>query len=165
MTKVEYCTVKQKCLGRLRKKIAVRSTVRVAEGNLLLSTSSSRGPRQGCLRQRALRVTHGPSWSPSSPAAAEQWIQPSGVHPRVPLLPPFLSSLLLATWGFSSSCSMAVSSGAAAGHWLSRTWPRPHFSPCGSSQPSPLCLPTLSGPSLRVCTFNGLATRGAQPRP
>jgi len=47
----------------------------------------------------------------------------------------------------------------------SRTWPRPHFSPCGSSQPSPLCLPTLSGPSLRVCTFNGLATRGAQPRP
>ena len=31
--------------------------------------------------------------------------------------------------------------------------------------PSPLCLPTLSGPSLRVCTFNGLATRGAQPRP
>ena len=26
----------------------------------------------------------------------------------------------------------------------SRTWPRPHFSPCGSSQPSPLCLPTLA---------------------
>ena len=40
--------------------------------------------------------------------------QLSGVRPRVPLLPPFLSSLLLATWGFSSSCSMAVSSGAAA---------------------------------------------------
>ena len=40
--------------------------------------------------------------------------QLSGVSPRVPLLPPYLSSLLLATWGFSSSCSMAVSSGAAA---------------------------------------------------
>jgi len=51
---------------------------------------------------------------PPSPAAAEQWFQLSGVRPRVPLLPPFLSSLLLATWGFSSSCSMAVSSGAAA---------------------------------------------------
>jgi len=38
LTKVEYCTVKQKCLGRLSKKIVVRSTVRVAEGNLLLST-------------------------------------------------------------------------------------------------------------------------------
>ena len=97
---------------------------------------------------------------PPLPAAAEQWFQLSGVRPRVPLLPPFLSSLLLATWGFSSSCSMAVSSGAAAAGP-----PRPHFSPCGSSQPSPLCLPTLSGPSLRVCTFNGLAMRGAQPRP
>ena len=40
--------------------------------------------------------------------------QLSGVRPRVPLLPPFLSSCLLATWGFSSSCSIAVSSGAAA---------------------------------------------------
>ena len=160
MTKVEYCTVKQKCLGRLSKKIVVRSTVRVAEGNLLLSTSSSRGPRQGCLRQRALRVTHGPSWSPSSPAAAEQWIQPSGVHPRVPLLPPFLSSLLLATWGFSSSCSMAVSSGAAAAG--------PGQDPISAHAADlnlPRCLPTLSGPSLRVCTFNGLAKRGAQPRP
>ena len=28
-----------------------------------LAVSSSRGPREGCLRQRALRVTHGPSWS------------------------------------------------------------------------------------------------------
>ena len=40
--------------------------------------------------------------------------QLSGVRPRVSLLPPFLSSLLLATWGFSSSCSIAVSSGTAA---------------------------------------------------
>ena len=81
-----------------------------------LAVSSSRVPREGCLRQRALRVTHGPSWSsltcyllpPSS------GFQLSGVRPRVPLLPPFLSSLLLATWGFSSSCSIAVSSGTAA---------------------------------------------------
>jgi hypothetical protein len=51
---------------------------------------------------------------PPSPAAAEQWFQLYGVCPRVPLLPPFLSSFLLATWGFSSSCSIAVSSGAAA---------------------------------------------------
>ena len=51
---------------------------------------------------------------PPSPAAAERWFQLSGVRPRVPLLPPFLPSLLLATWGFSSCCSMAVSSGAAA---------------------------------------------------
>jgi len=51
---------------------------------------------------------------PPSPAAAEQWVQISGVRPRVPLLPPFLSSLLLVTWGSSSSCSTAVSSGAAA---------------------------------------------------
>ena len=28
-----------------------------------LAVSSSRGPREGCLRQRALRVTHGPLWS------------------------------------------------------------------------------------------------------
>ena len=28
-----------------------------------LAVSSSRVPREGCLRQRALRVTHGPSWS------------------------------------------------------------------------------------------------------
>jgi hypothetical protein len=75
--------------------------------------SSSRGPCEGCLHQRALRVTHGPSWS-SLTCCRRAVVSTFWGPPLGPLLPSFLSSLLLATWGFSSSCSMAVSSGAAA---------------------------------------------------
>ena len=77
--------------------------------------------------------------------------------------PSSLPSSPLFSWPLGGSAAAV----ACSEQWRSssRTWPRPHFSPCGSSRPSPLCLPTLSGPSLRVCTSNGLATRGAQPRP
>ena len=59
-----------------------------------LAVSSSRGPREGCLRQRALRVTHGPSWSSLTccrrAVVSTFWGPPSGPPP--PSLP-LLSSL------------------------------------------------------------------------
>ena len=76
----------------------------------LLFTWPSRGvsaPAGSAGHARALVVL--PHLLPPSSCFQLSW-----VRPRVPLLPPVLSSLLLATWGFSSSCSMAVSSGAAA---------------------------------------------------
>ena len=59
-----------------------------------LAVSSSRGPREGCLRQRALRVTHLPSWSSLTccrrAVVSTFWGPPSGPPP--PSLP-LLSSL------------------------------------------------------------------------
>jgi len=80
--------------------VAVALSIFVGSGDLCwlcmvqetsLAVSSSRGPREGCLRQRALRVTHGPSWSSLTccrrAVVSTFWGPPSGPPPpSLPLL-------------------------------------------------------------------------------